>query len=133
MFGNQGCTTFGTLIPHATNYILFATPCHELNNIHTTGCESNRILSIWASLRAGTLLFYDKECRKIMVHRRVERYAQLADLWLQVAPPAFTEIGYRLFAEHKKMTTRRSRPLVSPKFAGVPQEGGRVQGWESVC
>ena len=25
------------------------------------------------------------------------------------------------------------RPLVSPKFVRVPQEGGRVQGWESVC
>ena len=23
--------------------------------------------------------------------------------------------------------------LVSPKFARVPQKGGRVQGWESVC
>ena len=27
----------------------------------------------------------------------------------------------------------RTRPLVSPKFARVPREGSRVQGWESVC
>ena len=25
------------------------------------------------------------------------------------------------------------RPLVSPKLPRVPQEGGRVQGWESAC
>ena len=32
-----------------------------------------------------------------------------------------------------RIFTEPLRPLVSPKFARVPQQGGRMQGWESLC
>ena len=42
------------------------------------------------------------------------------------------EYIYELMAEDKMAQANLSKPLVSPKFARVPQEGGLVQGRESV-
>ena len=52
----------------------------------------------WTKLRVGMSLVHDKEwddvaCRDIIGHRWVQKSVQLAALWRQVAPPAFSEHG----------------------------------------